>query len=270
MSEAAHPALRAHLWLVYLFLYGPILVLVFLSFNKSGLPTTWTGFSTDWYGKLWQNGPVLAALWNSVLVAAVTTVLSTVIGTLLAMGLEEKRRPAALEAIVAAPMIVPDIVLAVALLSFYSMLGFTLGLWSIIASHAVFNIAFVVAVVRTRFRNFDHAIIEASIDLGASELRTFFKVTLPVILPGVIAAALISFTLSFDEFIIAYFTAGAGSSSTTFPMKVYAMIRFGVTPEINAVATIVTGVTFLLVFIAQRLQGQELQGSNLPGRAVTQ
>jgi spermidine/putrescine transport system permease protein len=125
-------------------------------------------------------------------------------------------------------------------------------------------------VVRTRFRNFDHSIIEASIDLGASELRTFFKVTLPVILPGVIAAALISFTLSFDEFIIAYFTAGAGSSSTTFPMKVYAMIRFGVTPEINAVATIVTGVTFLLVFIAQRLQGQELQGSNLPGRAVTQ
>ncbi len=251
-------ALRTHLWLVYVFLYGPIFVLVALSFNASGLPTAWTGFSLDWYAQLWSNGPILAALANSLLVAAVTTLVSTVIGTLLAMGMEERRRPASIEALAAAPMIVPDIVLAVALLSFYSVLGFTLGLWSIVISHAVFNIAFVVAVVRTRFRSFDRSIIEASIDLGASEVRTFFKVVLPVIAPGVIAAALISFTLSFDEFIIAYFTAGAGSSSTTFPMKVYAMIRFGVTPEINAVATIVTGVTFLLVFVAQRLQGEEL------------
>jgi spermidine/putrescine transport system permease protein len=254
MSEA-HPALRVHLWLVYLFLYGPIAVLVVLSFNKSGLPTAWGGFSTDWYVKLAGNAPLLKTLANSLLVAFATTLISTIIGTLLAMGLEERRQPAIIEATVAAPMIIPDIVLAVALLSFYTLLGFTLGLWSIIISHAVFNIAFVVAVVRTRFRNFDRSIIEASIDLGASEWRTFFKVILPVIAPGVIAAALISFTLSFDEFIIAYFTAGAGSSSTTFPMKIYSMIRFGVTPEVNAVATIVTGITFLLVFIAQRLQG---------------
>jgi spermidine/putrescine transport system permease protein len=258
MSGGSPVALRLHLGLVYLFLYGPILVLVALSFNQSGLPTTWTGFSTDWYVKLADNGPLLATLWNSLIVAAATTIISTAIGTLLAMGMEEKRRPPALEAIVAAPMIIPDIVLAVALLSFYTMLNFTLGLWSIVISHAVFNIAYVVAVVRTRLRNFDRSIVEASIDLGASEVRTFFRIVLPVIAPGVIAAALISFTLSFDEFIIAYFTAGAGTSSTTFPMKVYAMIRFGVTPEINAIATIVTGITFFLVFVAQRLQREEL------------
>jgi spermidine/putrescine transport system permease protein len=258
MASGSPAALRLHLGLVYLFLYGPILVLVALSFNQSGLPTTWTGFSTDWYVKLADNGPLLATLWNSLIVAAATTIISTAIGTLLAMGMEEKRRPPALEAIVAAPMIIPDIVLAVALLSFYTMLNFTLGLWSIVISHAVFNIAYVVAVVRTRLRNFDRSIVEASIDLGASEVRTFFRIVLPVIAPGVIAAALISFTLSFDEFIIAYFTAGAGTSSTTFPMKVYAMIRFGVTPEINAIATIVTGITFFLVFVAQRLQREEL------------
>jgi spermidine/putrescine transport system permease protein len=129
----------------------------------------------------------------------------------------------------------------------------SLGLHSIVLSHAVFNIAFVCMVVRTRLKNFDRSIVEASIDLGASELTTFRRVTLPVIGPGVIAAALLSFTLSIDEFIIAYFTAGAGQGSTTFPMQIYAMIRFGVTPEINAIATIVIGFSFFLVLLSQRL-----------------
>jgi spermidine/putrescine transport system permease protein len=114
-------------------------------------------------------------------------------------------------------------------------------------------------VVRTRLKNFDMSIIEASIDLGASEVRTFFRITLPVIFPGVLAGALLAFTLSVDEFIIANFTAGAGPSSTTFPMRIYSMIRFGVTPEINAVATIVLGVSFLLVFISQRLNRDALK-----------
>lgn len=245
--------LLAHLGLVYLFLYGPIVVLVILSFNESGLPTAWTGFSTEWYGKLLENQKILSSVKNSLVVAFASTAISTVIGTLLAMGMEEKKPYAAVEALVAAPMIIPDIVLAIALLSFFSLLKMTMGLHSIILAHAVFNIAFVCAVVRTRFKHFDRSIIEASIDLGASELTTFRRVTLPVIAPGVIAAALLSFTLSIDEFIIAYFTAGAGQGSTTFPMQIYAMIRFGVTPEINAVATIVMGVSFVLVFLSQRL-----------------
>jgi spermidine/putrescine transport system permease protein len=245
--------LRTHLGLVYLFLYGPILVLIVLSFNRAGLPTAWTGFSTEWYGKLAANAKILSAVQNSLIVAFVSTAISTVIGTLLAMGMEERRPHPALEALVAAPMIIPDIVLAIALLSFFSLLKMTLGLHSIILAHAVFNIAFVCTVVRTRFKHFDRTIVEASIDLGANQFTTFRRVTLPVIAPGVIAAALLAFTLSIDEFIIAYFTAGPGSSSTTFPMQIYAMIRFGVTPEINAVATIVMGVSFVLVFLSQRL-----------------
>jgi spermidine/putrescine transport system permease protein len=251
-SRAQH-WLQAHLGLVYLFLYGPIVVLIALSFNRAGLPTVWTGFSTEWYGKLAANEKIISSVQNSLVVALASTAISTVVGTLLAMGMEARRAHPALEALVAAPMIIPDIVLAIALLSFFSLLKATLGLHSIVLAHAVFNIAFVCMVVRTRFKHFDHSIVEASIDLGAGAITTFRRVTLPVIAPGVIAAALLAFTLSIDEFIIAYFTAGPGSSSTTFPMQIYAMIRFGVTPEINAVATIVMGVSFVLVFLSQRL-----------------
>jgi spermidine/putrescine transport system permease protein len=133
----------------------------------------------------------------------------------------------------------------------------TLGLHSIVLAHVVFNIAFVAAVVRTRLKHFDWAVVEASVDLGASALTTFRLVTLPIIFPGVLAAALLAFTLSVDEFIIAYFTSGAGPASTTFPMRIYSMIRFGVTPEINAVATIVMGVSFTLVLVSQRLLGTQ-------------
>ena len=182
--------LNAHLGLVYIFLYVPILVLIVLSFNKSGLPTAWTGFSTEWYGKLIANPKILSAAGNSLIVAVVSTIIATAIGTLLAMGLEEGGPNPWLDALVAAPMIIPDIVLAIALLSFYTLLNMSLGLHSIVLSHAVFNIAFVAMVVRTRLKNFDKSIVEASIDLGASEFTTFRRVTLPVIAPGVIAAAL--------------------------------------------------------------------------------
>ena len=243
--------LKLHLVLFYAFLYVPILVLMALSFNRAGLPTVWTGFSLKWYATALDN-PIIKAARNTLIVAVISTVLATVIGTALAVGVETRRKSSALDAVLFAPMIIPDIVLAIALLSFYSFLNVTLGLHSIILSHVVFNIAFVVAVVRTRMRNFDHSILEASADLGASEFTTFRRVLLPAIAPGVIAGALLSFTLSVDEFIIAFFTAGPGSSSTTLPMQIYAMIRFGVTPEINAMATIVMLVSFTLVLVAQR------------------
>lgn len=250
--------LGAHLGLVYLFLYGPIAVLVLLSFNRAGLPTAWTGFSTEWYGKLLTNEAIISSAVNTLIVALASTLIATTIGTLLAVGLERLRPSAVLDGLVFVPMIIPDIVLAIALLSFYTLINLTLGLHSIILSHTVFNIAFVCAVVRARLKNFDSTIVEASIDLGAGEVKTFFRIVLPVIFPGVLAGALLAFTLSVDEFIIAYFTAGPGSASTTFPMQIYAMIRFGVTPEINAVATIVIGLSFFLVLLSQRLQrGQE-------------
>ena len=199
--------------------------------------------------------------WNSVVVATLSTVIATVIGTLLAMGVERAKPSAARDALLFAPMIIPDIVLAIALLSFFTLIKFTLGLQSIILAHVVFNIAFVCAVVRARLKNFDWSLTEASRDLGAGALVTFWRITLPLILPAVIAAALLAFTLSVDEFIISYFTAGAGQSSTTLPMQIYAMIRFGVTPEINAMASIVMLVSFMFVLTAQRLNRGRLPGT---------
>jgi len=186
-------------------------------------------------------------------VAIVSTILSSILGTLLAIGVEKAKVNSGLDALLFAPMIIPDIVLAIALLSFFTLLEFTLGLHSIILSHVVFNIAFVCAVVRTRLKNFDYSVLEASEDLGANSFTTFRRVMLPMIFPGVLAGSLLAFTLSVDEFIIAFFTAGAGSSSTTLPMQIYSMIRFGVTPEINAMATIIMLVSFTLVFMSQRI-----------------
>lgn len=252
--------LGAHLGLTYAFLYGPILVLMVLSLNRAGMPTAWTGFSTRWYGELWRSPEIISSAVNTLVVAVFATLIATTLGTLLAMGAERFRRSSALDALLFAPMIIPDIVLAIALLSFYTLLQFTLGLWSIILSHVVFNIAFVCAIVRTRLRQFDHSILEASEDLGASPFTTFRRITLPVIFPGVLAGALLAFTLSVDEFIIAFFTAGPGASSTTLPMRIYAMIRFGVTPEINAMATIVMLVSTTLVFLSQRLDRRVVTG----------
>jgi spermidine/putrescine transport system permease protein len=253
-SAAARRSGTTVLVLVFAFLYVPIAVLVALSFNEGGLPTVWSGFSTKWYVSLASNKDILSAALNTLIVAVASTVIATLLGTLLAIGIEmRRRRGTVLEALVFAPMIIPDIVLAVALLSFFSMLNVTMGLHTIVLAHVVFNLAFVCAVVRARLKSFDWSITEASADLGASAFTTFRRVTIPVILPAVIAGALLSFTLSVDEFIIAFFTAGAGRASTTLPMQIYSMIRFGITPEINALATIVMAVSVIALTISQRL-----------------
>lgn len=255
-----HRATGLPLWtilvLTFLFLYVPIVVLVVLSFNASGLPTAWGGFSLKWYGELFSNKKIFYPTLNTFIVATAATLIATVLGTLLAIGVERLRPSAKVDALLFMPMIVPDIVFAIALLSFYTAIKFTLGLHSIIIAHIVFCIAFVCAVVRTRLGGFDHSLVEASIDLGATRWATFRRVTLPIIAPGVFAGAMISFTLSFDEFVIAFFTAGPSSSSQTLPMLIYSMIRFGVTPEINALATCIMGFSFLLVLLAQRFNKQ--------------
>jgi spermidine/putrescine transport system permease protein len=260
LGDIVPKALRAHLIATFAFLYLPIIVLMVLSLNKAGLPTAWGGFSLEWYGKLAGNGKVLSAAWNSFVVALFATIISTVIGTMLAFGVERAKPSAARDALLFAPMIIPDIVLAIALLSLFTLIKFKLGLHSIIMAHVVFNIAFVCAVVRARLKSFDWSLVEVSRDLGATAAMTFWKVTLPLVFPAIIAAALLSFTLSIDEFIIAYFTAGAGQTSTTLPMQIYAMIRFGVTPEINAMATIVLFVSIVLVLVAQRLNRGKIPG----------
>ena len=254
------PLLKAHLGAVYAFLYLPIAVLMVLSLNKSGLPTAWTGFTFEWYGKLAANPKITGAAWNSIVVALWSTLIATALGTMLALGVERARQSTARDALLFAPMIIPDIVLAIALLSFFTLAKMTLGLHSIVMAHVVFNIAFVCAVVRARLKTYDWSLNEASRDLGATAWHTFWQITFPLIRPSVIAAALLAFTLSIDEFIIAYFTSGAGPSSTTLPMQIYAMIRFGVTPEINAMAAIVMGLSFVMVFAAQRLNRGRIPG----------
>lgn len=252
--------LGAHLGLVLLFLYLPIAVLIALSFNDSGLPTAWTGFSTRWYESVVTDEKILGSAANTIIIGAISTIIATAIGTLLALGLERLTNNALLDGLVFVPGIIPDIVLAIALLSFYNLvftglLGLKLGLWSVIVAHVVFNITFVTAIVRTRLRHFDISIEEASLDLGANEITTFRRITLPIILPGVIAAALVAFTLSVDEFVVAFFTAG---TTITFPIQVYSMIRFGGTPEINAIATVVVFVSFVLILASQRLNREQV------------
>jgi spermidine/putrescine transport system permease protein len=259
MSERQMTSFRKlSLVLVFGFLYLPIAVLVLLSFNESGLPTTWTGFSTKWYVALVSNTEILHAAWNTFVVAVFATLISTVLGTLLALGMETRRRKSSpLEALAFAPMVIPDIVLAVALLSFLSRLNVTLGLHTIVLSHVIFDLAFVCSVVRARLKSFDYSIVEASRDLGATAWTTFWRITFPVILPAIVAGALLAFTLSVDEFIIAFFTAGAGRSSMTLPMQIYSMIRFGITPEINALATLVMGLSATILLISQWLNREQ-------------
>ena len=243
--------LQAPFWLTFLFLYAPVLVLVVMSFNESRMPFAWSGFSTRWYGALLDNHEVLAGLRNSLLVATGSTVLATAIGTLLAIGLDRYSKGRLLEAASLAPAIFPDIVLAIGLLAFYSGLGMSLGLHSVLLSHALFSIAFVAAIVKARLNHVDRSLEEASRDLGAGEVTTFFRITVPSLAPGIVAGALMVFTLSLDEFVIAFFTNGP--TQPTLPLVIYSMVRFGVTPDINALAALVLLFSFTVVLAAQRL-----------------
>lgn len=243
--------LRAHAGLVFAFLYLPIAVLVVLSFNEAGLPTAWGGFSLRWYRSVISNAPILASVRITLIVAVAVTAISTVLGTLLAVGLHRTVRSRTLDSVLFLPAVIPDIVLAIGLLSFFNLANVPLGIGTIVIAHVVFDMIFVAAVVRTRLGYFDVRIEEAARDLYAGPVRTFLKVTLPVIAPGILAGALVAFTLSVDEFVIAFFNSGP--SSITFPIRIYSMIRFGVTPEINAIAAFVLGFSLLLILVALRV-----------------
>jgi spermidine/putrescine transport system permease protein len=242
---------HAPFWLTYLFLYAPILVLVVMSFNAGDSPYSWDGFSTSWYGELAGDETIRQGLVNTLLVATGSTALSTVLGTLLAVGLARHTRSRLLAAVSTLPAIMPDLVLAIGLLAFYSAIQATLGLHSVLAAHTVLGMAFVATVVRTRLSHADSSLEEASRDLGATPAATFLRITLPTLAPGILAGALLAFTLSVDEFVIAFFTAGP--KEPTLPIVIYSMVRFGVTPEINALATVLLGVSFAVVIAAQRL-----------------
>jgi spermidine/putrescine transport system permease protein len=243
--------LWAPLLLCFAFLYLPIAVLVVMSFNASKSPYRWEGVSTRWYTELFDDALIRESVINTLLVATGATVVATVLGTLVAVGLARYSRSNWLGALAMAPAILPDLVLAIGLLVLYSMLSLTLGLVSVTVAHSVFGMAFVTAVVRARLSQVDPSLEEASRDLGATGLTTFLKVTLPSLWPAVIAGALLSFTLSLDEFVIAFFTNGP--TSPTLPITIYSSVRFGVTPEINALASLLLLVSFTAVIAVARM-----------------
>jgi len=247
-------ALRLHLALVLLFLWGPLVALAALSLNDAGSAALWPGFSGRWYEALWQNEAVRQAAGNSALVALAASLIATLLGTLLALGLRAGRRPGPLlEAVALAPLFVPEVVLAVALLSLFTLLQATLGLPTVALSHAVLSLAFVTALVRRRLGVCDAQVLEASRNLGAGAFTTFRRVTLPLALPGVLAGWLLALALSIDEYVVASLTAGPEPGAATLPMLAWTMIRSGTAPEVNALATLFLLVSFVLVLLALRL-----------------
>jgi spermidine/putrescine transport system permease protein len=242
---------------VYLFLYAPILVLMFFSFNSTRSTQVWTGFSLEWYGELLRDQSVHDAFRTSLIVGLTATAIATVIGTFAALALSRHsfRGQTFADTAIYAATVMPEIVVGVSLLVFFVAvfvpLGVQLGVVTIIIAHVAFTISFVTIVVRARLSGMDRSIEEAAQDLGASPVQTFLRVTLPLILPGVMAGALLAFTLSFDDFVITFFVSGVGSS--TLPLKIYSMIKFGVSPVINALSTVVLIVTMVLIFGGSRI-----------------
>jgi spermidine/putrescine transport system permease protein len=261
-------------WVAYLFLWIPILVLIVFSFNDSRANAVWRGFTLRWYEGLvagqfgdqpnFNTANLIAALQRSLIVGAVSTAISTVLGTMVALGLDRYRVRGKrfIELLLYLPVVIPEITLGLSLLIFFSSgfgalrrvlgLDVTLNLWTIIIGHVVFSLPFVAIAVRSRLAGMTRSLEEAARDLGADEWRTFRYVTLPLLMPGILAGALLAFTLSLDDFIITFFTQGPGT--TTLPLFVYGMIKFQVTPDINAISTLMVVASVTLVLASLWLQ----------------
>ncbi|MEN1968756.1 ABC transporter permease [Lentibacillus sp. N15] len=233
--------------LVFLFFYIPMIVLMIFSFNDSKLGTVWTGFTFDWYFKLIHDEQILNALKNSIIVTVITTVIASVLGTLAALAIHRYKffGKQMTNFLFYIPVVIPDIVVGVSLLALYGWLHVTLGVATVIPGHVVITTSYVMLVVVARLYGFDSSLEEAAKDLGANSWQTFWKVTFPLIFPGVLAGSLMAFTISLDEFVIAFFNTGPGSS--TLPVLIYSMVRKGVSPEINALSTIM--IIFIVIMV---------------------
>ncbi|MGL6069844.1 ABC transporter permease [Craterilacuibacter sp.] len=248
----------------YLFLYLPLVIVVVFSFNDSKLNAEWVGFTFRWYEQLFSNEKMLTAAWHSLMIAVAASLLSTLLGTLAGVAMH-KYKLRILPFLVLTPIAIPELLTGVSLVIFFVMVNqvlgiLELGLFTILLSHVAFCIGFVAIVVKARMQGMDESLIEAARDLGASPFQAFRLVTLPVIRPGIIAGALMAFTLSIDDFVITFFTAGVGSS--TLPLEIYSMIKIAVTPEVNAVSSLLMLLTLVLILIASRVSPSSLRGEN--------
>ncbi|MBK5938256.1 ABC transporter permease subunit [Halochromatium roseum] len=241
----------------YAFLYVPVLLLILYSFNESRLVTVWAGFSTKWYGELLRNQQLLDAAWLSVRIAAVNACIAVVLGTLAANALVRHGRfrgRAGFELLLTAPLVMPDVIIGLSLLLLFVAMQQALG-WppgrgftTITIAHITFSMAYVAVIVRARLARMDRSLEEAAMDLGARPFRVYLSITLPLIAPALLAGWLLAFTLSLDDLVIASFVSGPGA--TTLPMLIYASVRMGVSPQINALATIIVALVTLAVVIA--------------------
>ncbi len=245
----------------FAFLYIPILLLVIFSFNESKLVTVWAGFSTRWYASLIQNQGLLDAGWVTLRVGLLSATVATILGTMAAMALTRYTRfrgRVLFSGMVFAPLVMPEVITGLSLLLLFVSIGMDRGFWTVTLAHTTFTMCFVAVVVQSRLMSFDRSVEEAAMDLGATPVRTFFEVTLPIIAPAVLSGWMLAFTLSLDDLVIANFTSGPGA--TTLPMKIYSQVRLGVTPEINAVCTIMIAIVAIGVIAASIVsKRQEVQ-----------
>jgi spermidine/putrescine transport system permease protein len=255
MARTAQVLLSANALWMYLFLYVPIALLVIFSFNNATHSlSVWQGFTLSWYEQLFRDAAVGQALRNSLIVALVSTVVSTIIGTLAALAMERYHffGKVAFDALLYLPIIIPEIAMGVMLLLFFVLMGMDLGLPTIIISHVAFNISFVTVVVRARLAGLSTTLEEAAQDLGANGWQTFRRITLPLLMPGLFAGALLAFTISLDDYVITYFTAGPGA--TTLPIRIYGMVKKGISPDVNALSTLMLLAAMVLVVLSLVLQ----------------
>ncbi|MGI6578086.1 MAG: ABC transporter permease [Eubacteriales bacterium] len=235
--------------LIFLFLYAPIVVLIVFSFNESKSRGTWGGFSLKWYESLLQNNEIMQSLFNTLLIAVLAAIIATVIGTAAAIGINSMRRGAQnlFMNISYLPVLSADIVTGVSLLILYLFIGIPLGRVSLLLSHITFNIPYVILSVMPKLKQMNRYAYEAALDLGCSPLQAIWKVVIPEIMPGVVTGAILAFTLSIDDFVISFFTTGAGVN--TLSITIYSMVRRGIKPEINALSSIMFVVVLLLLII---------------------
>jgi spermidine/putrescine transport system permease protein len=252
--KLAHRLLAAWTGLVFLFFYLPIAVLVLFSFNQSKLNVVWTGFTLDWYAKLWNDTVLIRALQNSLIVAGGGTAISLVLGTAGGWLLHRYRyrAGATLQTLVFLPMIVPDVILGVSLLILFVTIGLQLGYTTIVISHVTFCFPFVMAAVQARLAGLDPGLEEAALDLGATPVQAFTKVLVPYLMPAILAGGLMAFTLSLDELIVTWFTASAGTR--TLPLEIFGRVKKGLDPSLNAISTVFIVVTVAALAITEALR----------------
>jgi len=243
------------------FLYLPMVLLVIYSFNAGRAVNVWSGFSIHWYGALTHNEALLGALWVSLRIGVISATIATVLGVLAAVGLTRGglfRGRSLFYGMVYAPLVMPEVITGLSLLLLFVAIGIDRGFWTVVAAHSTFTLCYVAAVVRARLATFDRSLEEAAQDLGCPPWRAFLTITLPIISPAVAAGWALAFILSLDDLVIASFTAGPGS--TTLPMRIYSAVRLGVSPEINAISTLMIGAVAIaaLVYagIARRIRGR--------------